>query len=190
MPGERELNAWFCREILPHERALTSYLHKNWKVAEDVRELRQAIYEKVLVGVRGARPLHPRAFLFAVARNHLVSQARREAIVDLELVAEADSLLAIPDFAGTERGLGARDELRRAQEGLDRLPPRVREAVWLRKVEGLTTIETAQRMGVSPQTVEKQITQGMRALTDFMLGGDGRIDRSADKAFRARRGRQ
>jgi RNA polymerase sigma-70 factor (ECF subfamily) len=49
--------------------------------------------------------------------------------------------------------------------------------IWLRKVEGLSTRETAERLGIGLDTVEKQITQGMRALVDFMLGGDGKIRR-------------
>jgi len=47
----------------------------------------------------------------------------------------------------------------------------------LRKVEGLSTRETADRLGITVDTVEKHITQGMRALVDFMLGGPGKISR-------------
>ena len=36
-------------------------------------------------------------------------------------------------------------------------------------------------MGVSSHTVEKQVTQGMRALVDYMLGGSGRISRATQK---------
>ena len=84
----------------------------------------------------------------------------------------------LADRVETDRTLSARDELRRAQRGLDQLPPRCREIVWLRKVEGLSTRETAERLGISAETVEKQITHGMRALVDFMLGGSGRIRRT------------
>jgi RNA polymerase sigma-70 factor (ECF subfamily) len=73
--------------------------------------------------------------------------------------------------------LTAREELRRTQLGLDQLPPRCRQVIWLHKVEGLSTRETAERLGISLDTVEKQITQGMRALADFMIGGSGKIRR-------------
>ena len=78
--------------------------------------------------------------------------------------------------AGVAR-VAARDELRRAQAGLDLLPPRCREVVRLRKVEGLSTRETAERLGVGIDTVEKQLTLGIRAMTDFVLGGTGKIHR-------------
>lgn len=60
---------------------------------------------------------------------------------------------------------------------MDALPPRCREVVRLRKVEGLTTQETADRLGIGIDTVERQLTMGMRALVDFMLGGTGKIRR-------------
>ena len=49
------LNAWFCQEVLPLERALTSFIQRNWRVASDVKDLRQDIYERALAGVRRER---------------------------------------------------------------------------------------------------------------------------------------
>ena len=130
-----------------------------------------------LAGARGAIPTHTRRYLFTVARNHLINCAKRGQVVSIELVADTSAFDLHSDTFGTERQLTAREELRRTQQGLDQLPPRCREVIWLRKVEGLSTRETADRLGIGLDTVEKQITQGMRALVDFMLGGDGKIRR-------------
>jgi DNA-directed RNA polymerase specialized sigma24 family protein len=51
----------------------------------------------------------------------------------------------------------------------------------LRKIEGLSTREAAVRMGVGVDTIERQLVLGMRALTDFMLGGTGKIRRSESR---------
>ena len=180
MENEAALNAWFCREVLPLERPLTGFIRRNWRVADDVTDLRQDIYERALAGAREAIPINTRAYLFTVARNHLINQAKRGQVVSIELVADMSALDTEFDRFGAERQLSAREELRRTQQGLDRLPPRCREVVWLRKVEGLSTRETAERLGVTVDTVEKQITQGMRALVDYMLGGSGKIRRPSD----------
>jgi RNA polymerase sigma-70 factor (ECF subfamily) len=186
MVDEAMLNAWFCREVLPLERALTNFIQRNWRVASDVKDLRQDIYERALAGARTELPSHTRRYLFTVARNHLINGAKRAQVVSIELVADMSALeLEEHDFEA-ERHLSARDELRRAQVGLDQLPPRCREVVWLRKVEGLTTRETAERLGIGLDTVEKQITQGMRALVDFMLGGNGKIRRPVTGRDRSR----
>jgi RNA polymerase sigma-70 factor (ECF subfamily) len=186
MENEAALHAWFCHEVLPLERALTSFIRRNWRIADDVTDLRQDIYERALAGARGALPANTRAYLFTVARNHLINQAKRGQVVSIELVSDMSSFDNEFDRFGAERQLSAREELRRTQQGLDQLPPRCRQVVWLRKVEGLSTRETAERLGITVDTVEKQITQGMRALVDYMLGGSGKIRRPADSRRRSR----
>jgi RNA polymerase sigma-70 factor (ECF subfamily) len=45
-------------------------------------------------------------------------------------------------------------------------------------------------MGIGIDTVEKQLTMGVRALTDFMLGGSGKIERRGRIGLRRKRGLQ
>lgn len=177
MIDDGALDAWFCREVLPLEPALMGYIRRNWRVSEDVFDLTHDVYALALGGARNGLPDRTRAYVFTIARNHLTQQARRARIVSFELVADLENLEPEADVEGAERHLTARDELRRAQAGLDQLPPRCREIVRLRKVEGLTTREAADRLGVGIDAIEQQLTKGMRALTDFMLGGSGRIVR-------------
>jgi RNA polymerase sigma factor (sigma-70 family) len=182
MVDDVALSAWFQSEVIPLEPALMAFIRRNWRVAEDIPDLRQDIYERVLTGAKSGIPTDTRNYLFAVARNHLINRAKRGQIVSFELVADMAVMDVEIDRFRTERQLTARDELRRAQAGLDRLPEKCREVVWLRKVEGLSTRQTAERLGISIDTVEKQITLGMRALVDFMLGGSGKIVRRTSSA--------
>lgn len=177
---DRVLNEWFCQEVLPLERGLTRYILRNSRNNSDLSDLRQAIYERVLAGARRELPQNTKAFVFTVARNHLINFAKRAQIISFELVSDLETVESDPEIFDVERHLSARDELRRAHEGLDRLPPRCREVVRLRKVEGLSTKEVAERMGVGIHTVEKQMTDGMRALVDFMMGGSGKVRRRRD----------
>lgn len=181
MVEDEELNAWFVREVLPFERALTLYLRRNWRVPEDVLELRQDIYEHTLTGARRGLPGNSRAFVFTVARNHLINQAKRARIVPIKTIADLDAVPREIDIYATERALSARDELRRAKEGIDKLPPKCREIVILHKVDGLTDREAAETLGVSVETVRRQIKLGMKALIDHMLGGSGKIVRKKYK---------
>jgi RNA polymerase sigma-70 factor (ECF subfamily) len=183
MVDDDELNVWFVREVVPLERALTSYIRRNWRVPEDVLELRQDIYENALIGARRALPSNTRAYVYTIARNRLINQARRARIVPIETIAELDSIPRVIDMFEAERALTARDELRRAKEGIDKLPPKCREVILLHKVEGLTDREAAQRLGVSVETVRRQIKLGMKALIDHMLGGSGRIVRKKHRRF-------
>lgn len=184
MVDDATLRAWFAEQILPHEAALLRFIHRHSRADDDSVDIRQEIYERALKGARHELPQSARAYLFAIARNALIDRARRERVVSFEHMADLDALTLDPDMFATERHFDARDELRRAMEGLERLPPRCREVVRLRKVEGLSIRETADRLGIGHHTVERQLTLGMRALADFMLGGEGRIARAKPAARR------
>jgi RNA polymerase sigma-70 factor (ECF subfamily) len=171
-----DLQEWFCNEVLPLERALTTFIRRNWREVNDVVDIRQEIYERALIGAQAGVPHHTSGYLYTVARNHLANRARRAKIVSFDVLADLDSELPGCAFE-PEPALIARDELRHALRGLEQLPPRCREVVQLRKIEGLSTREVAERMGIGIDTVEKQLTLGIRALTDFMLGGSGKIQR-------------
>lgn len=177
MVEDEILNAWFCREVLPLERALTAFIRNNWRIAEDVVELRQDIYEQALVGAKRGLPIHTRQYMYALVRNRLINHARRARIVSFEMIADLDEVAREIDMFDADRHLNARDELRHAGEGLDKLPPRCREVIRLRKIYGYSTQEAADALGVTGETIRQQLKMGMKALADHMLGGSGRIER-------------
>lgn len=185
MVDDDALNAWFCREVLPLERALTAFIRRNWRADAEVMDLRQDIYERVLTGASAGLPTQASAYVYTVARNHLISLARRGQIVSIDLVADMETLPTEADQLTPERHVSAREELRRVQSGLERLPDRCREIISLRKVEGLSSREVAVRLGIGVDAVDHQTSSGMRALVNFMLGGEGKVFRPA-RAKRAR----
>lgn len=174
---DKQLNAWFVAAVLPLEPQLLAYLRRNWKAQHEVRDMLHDVYEKALMGAGQGLPQHSRAYLFTIARNLLITRLKRNRIVSFDLVANLDELPTDDDLLTPERHASAREDLQRAMDGMSRLPPRCREVVRLRKVEGLSTKQVAERLDVGIDAVERQMTLGMKALTDFMLGGDGRIRR-------------
>jgi len=177
MIDDEGLEDWFCREVLPLERSLTHFIRRNTRVADDVLDLRHDVYELAIAGARKGLPLATRAYLFTIARNHLINQAKRARIVPFDLVADLEAIDKNVDLLEAERHLDARDALRQVQAGLENLSPRVREIVRLRKIEGLNVQETAERLGIGKDAVNHQVMMGMKALADFMEGGSGKIVR-------------
>jgi RNA polymerase sigma-70 factor (ECF subfamily) len=59
--------------------------------------------------------------------------------------------------------------------------------VRLRKIEGLNVRETAEKLGIGKDAVNHQLSMGMKALADHMLGGSGKIVR---RKYQARRDRE
>ena len=80
-----------------------------------------------------------------------------------------DALNMAADEPGPERTTLARDELRRVQAALDRLPPRRRQAVYLRQVEGLSRREIATRMGIGEETVKEYLAEGLFDLAELLF---------------------
>lgn len=175
------VDEWFLEEVLPLEPALMRYLRRNWRNEDDLPDLRQDLYVKLYDAARNGLPEQTRAFVFTAARNLLINRVRRARIVSIETVADLDGLNVSMDTVTPERNVSARQELRKLQAGLERLPPRCRDVVKLRRIEGLSQKQTAERLGISVRTVEKQMMYGMRALIDYMLGGSGKIRRDGDK---------
>lgn len=147
------------------------FLRRHWRQRGEAEDLRQEIFMKVYEAAATELPLHPRAFLFVTARNHLADRARRERIVSFDLMADLDALGISDDLPTPERDVVARDELRRMQCALDRLPPRLREVVKLRRIEGLSAREAAGRMNVTVDTVNEQLARAIRQLADGWNGG-------------------
>jgi RNA polymerase sigma-70 factor (ECF subfamily) len=165
---------WFVREVLPLEAALMQFLQHNWRNKADIADLRQDVYVQVFDAAHTNIPDNAKAFVFQTARNLLINRLKREHIVPIEAVADVEALNAAIETPGPERNTIARDELRRLQAALDRLPPRCREAVVLGRIEGLSGREIAARMGITEQAVSAHLINGVRALVNEIYGDDRR----------------
>jgi RNA polymerase sigma factor (sigma-70 family) len=165
-----EARAWFVREVVPLESVLMHYLQHNWRDRSEIADLRQEVYARVFEAACEQIPERPKQFVFATARNLLVDRVRQAQIVPIEAVADFEAVEIARDVPGPDRSVIARDELRRLQIALDRLPPRCREAVVLRKIDGHSLREIAQRMGIAEKTVKAHLNDGVRALADMRYG--------------------
>lgn len=166
-----EVDAWFRAEVLPLEAMLMQYLQQNWRNASDVPDLRQEVYARVYQAACEKLPERSKQYVFATARNLLINRMRQGQVVPIEAASDLEALEIAVDSPGPEQSVIARDELRHLQAALDRLPPRAREVILLRRVEGLSRPEIAQRMGITEGTVSQHLEQGLRALVEI-LGGD------------------
>jgi len=164
----RDLNAWFVREVLPLEAGLMQYLSRAWPDRAEVEDLCHDVYVRVYEAARTKVPDPVKPFVFTVARNLLIDRARRSQIVPIEIVSELEKLDIATDQPGPDRSVIAQDELRRLRAAVDRLPPRCREAVILRKIEGFSIAEIAARMGISIKTVDNHLREGADMLADIL----------------------
>lgn len=165
-----EVQAWFVREVLPLEAALMQFLRRSRRNASDADDLRHDVYVRVCEAAFKEIPTSTKPFVFSIARNLVIDRARHDQVVPIEAVADLEELSVATDVPGPDRSVAAREELRTLQSALDRLPPRCREAVVMRKIDGLSRKEIAARMGIAEITVRRHISDGMAVLADAVYG--------------------
>jgi len=168
---------WFEREILPLEASLMQYLERNWRNPSDIPDFRQDIYVRIYEAAQKEIPQHAGKFLLTTARNLLIDKAKQARIVPIEAAANLEDFGSVADVLGPERIAVARDELRHLQAALDRLPPRAREAIILRRIHGLTRAEIARRMGINEVSVSRYLSRAICAIADTLHGEPSNIRR-------------
>lgn len=134
-------------------------------------DLTQESYARVLAAQQAGRPAQdPRALLYRTARNLVIDQHRRATV--RAGTGEATSLdgeepgldgLAGPRSREPDVIVASREDLAAVVATIDELPPRCRETFILYKFDGLSYAEIADRMGISPRTVEMQLKIAMQA---------------------------
>ena len=165
-----DAKAWFVREVLPLEAALKQFLRRRWRNKTEIDDLCQEVYARVFESGLQRIPYPVKPFVLTTAYNLLVDLRRRENVVSIEAVPNLEALNVVLDEPWPDRSVMAREELRRLQVALERLPPRCRDAVMMRKIEGLSRPEIAVRMGISENTVNRHLSDGMCTLADMLFG--------------------
>ena len=163
---------WLERHVLPHDRALRSWIQKKLPQDLDADDVLQETYAILssLDSVESIR--NPKSYAQQVAYSVILTHLRRAKIVPMIAVADVDVLGAADEMPTVERTVSDRDELRRVGDAISELPPVCRKVFVLRRVEGLSQREIAERLGITTKTVEKHITKAVRVMIDsFGRGG-------------------
>lgn len=168
-----DLKAWFIREVLSLEAPLTQFLSRHWPYAQDIDDICQDVYIRVYEAARKQIPSPARPFVFTVARNLLINRFNRNRIAPINGVPDVTALEVAADEPGPDRATIARDELRLLRNAFNRLPPRAREVLFLKRIENLSRQDIARRLGISENTVKQHLVDATRKLADMLHEPDG-----------------
>lgn len=171
-----ERAAWFARHILPLEGQVRASLRRSGWRPDEIEDLVQEAYARLASpSLKRAEISSPADYLFRTVRNIATDQIRRRSIVPIRSVDDV-SRLGIADCApDAEAQLSAHEELALLRAAIDRLPAQCRAVFVLRKIEGLSQAETAQRLGLSQSTVEKHVARGLRLCGSYMTQDDSTV---------------
>lgn len=151
------------------------FLRRHWRDAGEIADLRQEIYLRLYQSARNERPVPVKPFLFQIGRNLMIDRLRQKSVVSIEAVGDIESLGFEDSEPSPERRVLARQELRRMLLAMDRLPARCRQVILLRRVQGLSQREVAEKLGVKEEIVENEVARGVRLLADATMDRRGKL---------------
>lgn len=136
--------------VSTYEPGLRRFFRRRVSEAE-IDDLVQDVFVRLQSAKNGAAIENVEGYLFAIARNVLISQYRRNGTRQTEWHAGFEAA----DPLSPERIAIGRDEYLRVMNAIKRLPPRAREAFQLHRFEHLTYAAIAVRMGISKESVKE-----------------------------------
>ena len=142
-------------------RELVSFLSARLGNAHAAEDVVHDAYVRVLERTAGEPIEQPRAFLYRTALNLVIDGHRRNTLRQVEPLDVLDTEEQF--FSPSPQVLmdhGQRLEM--LQRALAELPAACRDSFLLRKLEGLSHLEIAERLGVSRSVVEKNIVNAIK----------------------------
>lgn len=140
---------------------------------DEAEDLTQEIFLKVFKSLdKFNRDADFATWLASVARNYCIDHYRaskREREVLVEDLMAFDTAPAASAGSNPHRVLEDRDRRSFLRAGLDRLPDKLREAVVLRDLQGLSYQEMADRLALPEGTVKSRINRGREELARLLL---------------------
>lgn len=179
MPPEQTDHArWFTEEVQPHDASLKRYLRRSFPAVHDVEDLVQESYLRVwrrqlvhpISEVTGSVTASVKSFLFQVARRLAIDALRRRRASPIapDVVPDFESS-SVVDHGPTSRDAACtQQEFELLLDAIDALPARCREVIILRKLQGRSTAETAEALGISEETVHVHTRRGLHRVQEAL----------------------
>jgi RNA polymerase sigma-70 factor (ECF subfamily) len=166
----KDNSAWE-QVVLRFRRKVFHIAYKFTGKHDEAEDLTQEIFLKVFRSLdKFNRDADFSTWLSSVARNYCIDRYRaskREREVVVEDLVAFD--LAPASFGNPHRTLEDKDRRSLLRRGLDLLPDKLREAVVLRDLQGLTYQEMADSLHLPEGTVKSRINRGREELSRMLL---------------------
>jgi RNA polymerase sigma-70 factor, ECF subfamily len=142
------------------QRALHRYVRRLVASPETAEDIVQEAYLRTYEHAEGIEI--PRAFLFSTARNLAADSRRHDRVAKTDTLGDFDVPGVVPEGKTLESEVLADEESRLLKEAIDHLSPQCRAAFTLKVFHAYSYKQIAQRLSLSPKTVENHIARALR----------------------------
>jgi RNA polymerase sigma-70 factor (ECF subfamily) len=137
-------------------------------VVRDVDDVVQESFLRTWRTRESQRIRSARAFLFQVARRVALDLVRRDRRAPFQAVTDLTALPTLESGLNGAEAAGVQEKLHLVADAIEALPPRCRQVVILRKLQGVPQKQVAAQLGLSEKTVESQLSRGIARLEEFL----------------------
>jgi RNA polymerase sigma factor (sigma-70 family) len=166
-PQDPEVARWFSTNVQPHEPQLRAWLTSQFSAAQDIDDIVQEAFVRVLRARTEEEVRAPKAYLFVIARNLALMRVRHSKVAKEDSLTEIDCSGILDEDADVPHAVARAQELEMLTKAIQSLPTRCRQILTLRKIYGLSQKETAAELGIAEHTVEIQAAIGLKKIGHF-----------------------
>lgn len=184
----RDIDIWFADQVFLFNQQHRRYAISLVRQQDEAEELVQEAYARLFALDDWASIVNPHAFTMRIIRNLAIERFRRADVVRLDQSAMLHTL-EIADHDPTPDVVAMdRSELNHVVQLMQDMPPRMREALYLRRIEGLPPAQVAEKMNISVSTVETHLVKALRLLVQRLNRRDeqGKAEHSSPWEIRDR----
>jgi RNA polymerase sigma factor (sigma-70 family) len=152
---------------LRHIARVTAMGVRRFDQPEDVADFVANVFLEVLRSARGFDPGrgHAIAWLYGLGSNVAAAMYRQQTrALRAEQQLQGRALLDADDYARVEERIDAASELRRTYTAMQHLAYQDRQVLELVAVDGLSAVEAAQALSISPVAARVRLTRARRRL--------------------------
>lgn len=150
----------FTRLFRDSHESLRRYVRRFVGSEETADDIVQDAFLRTYVRAEGIRT--PRAFLFSTARNLAFDARRSRRAQRTDSLGDFEGLSVVTAHESPEARALEEERSRLLREAIEQLSPQCRAVFTLRVFHQLSYKEIAQRLGLSPKTVENHIARAVR----------------------------
>ncbi len=168
LPASTHEDPWFSENCYIHEPVLRTWLCCRYPgLKEEVSDILQEVFIKALRVYQKNGIDSPKPYLFRLTRNLATDYLRRKKVIEFKVLEEKEESFVVDSQTDILDHLNKHQELELLNKAIKALPPKCRQVITLRKVEGLSHKEICNQLGINANTVETQISVGTRKLKQF-----------------------
>lgn len=160
--------------LLSLRAGLKRYLRNFLKSPEDVEDIAQEAFVRVLEAGSHGEIEYPKAYLYRTAHNLALNSLGRKSNQLVDAIEDLADPSVLMESGTLEDQVAAQRRFEQFCKAAAQLPDQCRRVLILRKVYGLTQQEVAARLNISVSTVEKHLAKGLLRCAAYMQAAEER----------------